>query len=363
MSEAELGKADSPSLTSRTRVLAALRRQAVDSPPIVNPTSIATVELMHLAEAGFPAAHRTPGPMAELAAAGHTELGFDTVMPVFSIVQESSALGCHIEWGRSDEWPTVTEPIWRTPDDIAIRDGFLEHPDIRCVLDAIQSLRRRFGDEVAIFGKVMGPWTLCYSTFGLEPFLIMTIDDPAGTARCLARLKEVTVAFGLAQIEAGADAVTVADHATGDLVSAECYRRYLKDIHAELVERLPVPLILHICGRTLDRMADIAETGVAAFHFDSKNSPEEAVTTAGGRMALIGNVNNPVTLLRGGPKGVRAEVERVLEASVDMIAPECAVPLNAPIGNLREISRSVPSYQTRRVGPSHFPPTSRSLRE
>jgi len=180
-------------MASRTRVLAALRRRPVDSTPIVNPTSNVTLELMQLAGVAFPQAHRDPGAMAQLAAAGHTELGFDTAMPVFSIVQEASALGCNIDWGRADEWPTVTEPIWTTADDIVIPGSFMAHPDIRCVLEAIRSLRHQFGDDVAIFGKAMGPWTLCYSTFGLEPFLIMTIDDPSGTERCLARLKEATV--------------------------------------------------------------------------------------------------------------------------------------------------------------------------
>jgi MtaA/CmuA family methyltransferase len=335
-------------MTSRQRVLAALHREVVDRTPVVNPTSVATVGLMDLADAPFPEAHRDPERMAALAAAGHTVLGFDSVAPVFSIIAESSALGCDIEWGRKADWPAVEPPpIWQTPDDIVVPDHFLDHPDIRCVLGAIGLLRKRFGDEVAIIGKAMGPWTLGYHVFGLEQFLLMSVDDPQKTAECLRRLKEVTVLFGMAQIEAGADALTVADHATGDLVSADYYRHYLQAIHAELVARLPVPLILHICGRTLDRMGFIAETGVAAFHFDSKNPAAEAVAAMAGRVAMVGNVNNPVTLLARGPAEVRSEVEVALGAGVDMIAPECAVPLHAPIENLKEISRTVRDYWMR----------------
>jgi len=243
-------------VNSRQRVLAALRREAVDRTPTCNPTSVATVELMDIARAPFPEANRRPELMARLAAAGYTELGFDTVMPVFSIVQESSALGCRIDWGEKGTWPTVRmrEPIWQDPDEIRIPPDVLSHSDVRCVLDAIRILKRELGGEVAVVGKAMGPWTLAYHCFGLEPFLLMTVDDPEKVKTCLDRLKEVTVAFGLAQIEAGADALTVPDHATGDLVSGDYYRRFLLDLHTELVERLPAPLILHICGRTLDRM-------------------------------------------------------------------------------------------------------------
>ncbi len=127
---------------------------------------------MDLVGAPFPNANREPELMARLAATGHTKLGFDSVMPVFSIIQESSALGCKIEWGQKDNWPTVRmgEPIFSSAHEIRIPDDLLEHPDIRCVLDAIRLLRRRFGDEVAVIGKTIGPWSLGYHTFGLEPF-------------------------------------------------------------------------------------------------------------------------------------------------------------------------------------------------
>ena len=87
-------------MTSRERVLAALRLDPVDRTPVCNPTSVATVELMDLVDAPFPDANRKPDLMARLAATGYTELGFDTIMPVFTIIQESSALGCKFSGNR-----------------------------------------------------------------------------------------------------------------------------------------------------------------------------------------------------------------------------------------------------------------------
>jgi [methyl-Co(III) methanol-specific corrinoid protein]:coenzyme M methyltransferase len=298
---------------------------------------------MDLADAPFPDANREPELMARLAATGHTELGFDSVMPVFSIIQESSALGCKIQWEQKDNWPTVKmrEPIYETPDDIRVPDDLLDHPDTRCVLDAVRILRRELGDDVAIIGKTMGPWSLGYHTFGVEPFLLMSLDDEQMTKLVLDRLKEVTIEFGLAQVEAGVDALTLPDHATGDLVSGEYYRRYLEDLHVEFSERIPVPLILHICGRTVDRMDSIARTGMAAFHYDSKNDPAESMDVVDGRISLVGNVNNPETLFARGPDEVRAEVRRNLEAGVQMIGPECAIPLQTPVENLLAIRDAV----------------------
>ena len=110
----------------------------------------------------------------------------------------------------------------------------------------------------------------------------------------------------MAQVEAGADAVTLPDHATGDLVSGEYYKRYLQDMHHEFAEEIPIPIILHICGRTVDRMGYIAETGMAAFHYDSKNEPAESMEAVDGRISLVGNINNPTTLYSKGADEVKA---------------------------------------------------------
>ncbi len=335
--------ADVKPMNGRERVLAALKRKPVDRTPICNPTSVATVELMDLVDAPFPEANRDPELMARLAATGYTELGFDSIMPVFTIIQESSALGCKIQWEQKDNWPTVRmrEPIWEKLEDIKIPSNLLTHPDTKCVLDAIRILKKEYGDEVAIIGKTMGPWSLAYHGMGVEPFLLLSLDDPDATKAILDALKQVTIDFGVAQLEAGADAVTLPDHATGDLVSGEYYERYLKDMHTEFVDQIPLPIILHICGRTVDRMGFIAETGMAAFHYDSKNEPPESMDIVRDKISLVGNINNPETLYSKGPEAVRAEVYKNLDAGVNLVGPECAIPLQTAIANLKEIPKAV----------------------
>ena len=333
-------------MTPRQRVMNALAMQPVDRTPVANPTNVATVDLMDLTDAPFPDACRDPELAARLAATGHTELGFDSVMPYFTIIQESSALGCDIQWEDKDNWPTVrmANPIWKGLEDIHIPPGFLEHRDNLAITKSIELLKQEFGDRVAVIGKTMGPWTLAYHVFGVENFLLMTVDDPDMVLRCMHKLKEISVLFGEAQIAAGADALTFPDHATGDLVSAEYYRKFLMEIHQEMAERLKVPLILHICGNTLDRMPYIADTGMAAFHFDSKNDPQEAMDAVSGKIALVGNINNPETLYARGPEEVRAEVFKCLDAGVQMIATQYAIPLATKLENLIEIPRAVKEW-------------------
>ena len=80
---------------------------------------------------------------------------------------------------------------------------------------------------------------------------------------------------------------------------------------------------------------------MAAFHYDSKNTPEESMEIVRGRISLGGNINNPETLFSKGPEVVSAEVTRNLEVGVQLIGPECAIPLQTSIDNLKEINRTV----------------------
>tara|TARA_B100001250_G_scaffold105690_1_gene89155 strand:+ start:3808 stop:4836 length:1029 start_codon:yes stop_codon:yes gene_type:complete len=333
-------------MSKKERVLAALNRQDVDRTPVANPTSVATVEMMDLVDAPFPEACRSAELNAKLAATEISQFDFDSIAPYFSIIQESSAIGCEMQWEQKDNWPTVrmSNPIWKTASDVKVPANFLDHPDVKVITDSIRILKKEFGDEVPIIGKTMGPWTLAYHVFGVETFLLGSVDNPDETAEALEKLCEFTYLFGEAQIDAGADVLTVPDHATGDLVSGQYYQKFLQDIHTEMAERFSVPLILHICGRTVDRMPFIAETGMHAFHFDSKNSPQEAMDAVSDKIALVGNINNPETLYSKDTEDVKKEVFECLNAGVQLIAPECAIPLKTKAENLIAITEGISDW-------------------
>ena len=332
------------SQTSRQRFLAALSRKPVDRPPVASPTSIVTLELQQRAGVFFPEAHRDPAAMAKLALAGHAICGYDVVFPVFGAgTHEAAALGVPVDWRDRNSLPTVTAPIWKHPDEIAIPADFLERPTIRTVVEAIRLLRAELGDRVGIIGKIYGPWSLAYHTFGLQPFLKATIRDPSYVEAILSRLRPAAVLFGRAQIEAGADALTLGDHITANLIRPDAYPRFLLEHHRQMARDLPVPLIFHCCGRTLDRIAYFNESGMAAFHFDSANDAREMRAKAS--MVLIGNVNNMRTLLAGGPEDVRREVFYALDAGIEIIGPECAVPVEAKLENIVAVRRAVDEYR------------------
>jgi [methyl-Co(III) methanol-specific corrinoid protein]:coenzyme M methyltransferase len=334
-------------LKPREIFLRALKRQEVPRPAVGSATSIVTVDLMDAVGVSFPEAHLDAAKMAELAAAGHTVIGFDNVMPLFSVWHESAALGCPVEWGERNRMPDCRGGIYGIEDEIKIPRDLLTREGCRVPLEAIWLLRKRFGDRVAVVGKVFGPWTLGYHLFGVEEFLVNTLLKPGAVRKAIDTLKEVAVRFGRAQIEAGADALCLGDHATRDLCSPEAYRDFLQEVHGELNERIPCPLILHICGDTADRLPYIRETGIDCFHYDSKVADPTARRLAGQRLALMGGTSNISVIRNGGREEVLQDVESKLAGHIDVLGPECAVPLDAPFGNMKTLSETV----KRRVEP------------
>ena len=331
-------KVEKPDLTPRRRFLANLmggrkgRRVSVS-----NPTSVACVELINKVGVHFPDAHTDAGAMAELAAAGYEVLGFDTIMPEFSVQQEAAALGCEVNWGNDNMMPeTMTHPI-KSPAEVVIPDNLLEKPSIKVVLEAISRLRREYGDRVAILGKVMGPWTICYHTVGVEDFLILVRLDPDQIRAYLDAYMPVTIAVANAQLRAGADAVVLPDHATGAMVSAQTYAEFLVPVHRKMLAQIGGPTVLHICGKCLDRIPHIATEGYDGYHFEWQNDPKKAVEAAGGRVSLLGGISNIEALLQGTPDDVYRQARYNIEAGVASIGPECAISLLTSIENLKAI--------------------------
>jgi [methyl-Co(III) methanol-specific corrinoid protein]:coenzyme M methyltransferase len=328
-------------MTPRDIFLERLHRGNAPRVAVGSVTSIVTTDLMRDVGAAFPKSHLDAEAMFRLALAGRTVLGFDNVMPLFSVWHESAALGCRVDWGNSGRMPDGHPICSSIDEEFTVPAGFLKEPACAVPLQALRLLKRELGGDAAVVGKVFGPWTLGYHVYGVQEFLMASLLSPDRVKTVMRRLMDVTVAFARAQVEHGADALCLGDHCTRDLCSPNAYGEFLVEIHRELHERIPCPLVLHICGDTSDRLEYIRSTGVECFHFDSKVPAAAARKLAGETMALMGGTSN-IAVVRGGTvEDVEKDVAEKLAAGIDIVGPECAVPLDAPYRNLKHMADTV----------------------
>ena len=344
-------------MSPRERVFAILNRQETDLAAVINPTSILTMDSMKALGLSCPGVHLDAHKMAAVAAAGHELCGFDSVMPKFSIVHSAAALGADVDWRSGDEMPVVRGHPISDPGQFKMPAGFLDHPAVKVVLDAIRLLKKRYSNNIAIIGKVFGPWTTAYNMCGTQEFLIETVLDPEKTARYLEVFTPPGIMFAEAQFEAGADIILWCDHVSGDLCSPLAYRDFLLPIHQKINgkdSKSPAllnkkgPVILHACGRTVDRIQYFAESGFEVFHFDSLNNTKELLEKSNGKILLTGGITNNGVLLGGSTEQVRAQVFQLLDDGIKLISPECAIPLRTPNENLKMIRIAVDEYYEKR---------------
>jgi len=330
-------KGTQPSTPKRRFFSGLFGGRKIDRISVANPTSIISVELMERTGVFFPDAHLNPEKMAQLAAGGYEILGFDSIMPEFSVQQEAEALGCTVDWGSPTMMPDAKNHPAKEVKQLKIPKNFLEKPSTKVVLKALELLRAHYGDHVALIGKVMGPWTLSYHLAGVQEFLLWTLTNPDKVRGFLNCLKEVVITFAKAQLQAGADVVVIADHATGDLVSPKTYQDFLLPVHQEINQRIGGPTILHLCGNCSDRLRLFVEAGFDGYHFEWQVDTKMAVQVVNREMSLIGNIANKDILFGGTPEDVYRQARYSIDAGIDILAPECAIPLQTPLANLKAI--------------------------
>ena len=64
----------------------------------------------------------------------------------------------------------------------------------------------------------------------------------------------------------------------------------------------------------------------------------QARELAGERLALMGGTGNLDLIQKGTPEEIAEDVREKLRCGIDVIGPECAVPLDAPHANLKRLA-------------------------
>ena len=94
-------------MTPRERVLAAMKQEKLDRPPVAVFTQSATIDQMDALNIYWPEAHSDAKMMCELGAAQATVFGFEAVRSSFCLTAEAEALGCKVDPGKKDRTPML----------------------------------------------------------------------------------------------------------------------------------------------------------------------------------------------------------------------------------------------------------------
>jgi len=329
-------------------VLKILAGQKVDIIPVLSVCQYATYELMEKTGAYWPEAHYDAEKMAQLAVAGSTILGLDAVRVPFCQTVEPEAYGASIHEGGVSHIPSIEKNPYNLQDIPEVPEDFLNKGRIPVVLNAIKKLKSQVGKNTVIMGSIVGPFSVAASLLGIGPLLKASLRTPEKIKPFLEVAEASAELYAQALIEAGAEVIVIEDMmASLDMISPKMYRQLALPYEKQLISKIKVPVIIHICGKLDMVMEDIASTGAAAISVESKvdiPKARAAFQAAGINTPIIGAVNPVDVLLDGSEADVKAAVEKSIQDGVGMVSPDCAVAPNTQLEKLHIMVRHTKEF-------------------
>jgi uroporphyrinogen decarboxylase len=250
----------------------------------------------------------TPELAAEVTLQPIRRFGFDAAILFADILLVPQALGADLAFlpGEGPRLSTVTSAA-----DVArLRPAEAVHETLAPVYETVRRVRAALPAETALIGFAGAPWTVAtYMIAGRgtpdqAPARALMYRDRASFEALMARIEEATLAYLVAQIDAGAEAVKLFDSWAGALPGPEFARYALapaRRIVAALGAAAPeVPVIGFPRGAGGGYAAFAAETGVACCALDASVDPAWAAAAVQSRVCVQGNLD-PLLMVLGGP--------------------------------------------------------------
>lgn len=329
-------------LTPKERLKNILEGEPVDRPACICPggmMNMITTDLMDAVKVYLPEAHNDARQMAELAKAVYEKGCFENYGVPFCMTVEAEEMGAKVDMGTKIYEPHVIEYVMDSVSDY----GKLVPVDVtkgraKVVTDAIRILKEETS-EVPIVGNLTGPISTASSL--MEP-VIFYKELRKKNKDAHAYMEFVTdqlIAFGKAQIEAGADVIAISDPSgTGEILGPKYFKEFAVTYLNKLLDGLQTAglgTIVHICGHMGSVYNEINEVKSSALSFDSVVPMKEARAHLHDRV-LMGNVST-YTLEFGEPERVAILTKNCVKNGSDIISPACGLGMKSPIKNIQAI--------------------------
>ena len=343
------------SLTPKERLYSVLYRQPVDRIPVVQPLQTGTVELMESCGVFWPQAHRNSDKMACLSYEAHRVAGFEGVRVPFDINVESEALGCTLDYNKGKfKGLDIQPPVKDFPVVATEHLAKLQIPNpyktgrMPVVLNAVRQLSARVGPDIPVLAATVAPFMVAGQIRGVVNLMRDLLEDRGFTHELLEKCYQACSKYAQALVDAGADVIVFIDAtASPDLINPEFYREFAMTYCKRIAKQLPVPTILHICGKAskiLSHMAEVAD-GIS---IDALVDMAFAKQVVNGKAALCGNVDINTVLLFGTAVQIEENVKACIEKGTNLLTTACGIPPRTPTNNLLTLVKAGKRYGVRK---------------
>lgn len=331
----------------KQRFLNKLNGKEVDMTPVGCTTTYGMVDLMEKCGAERPLADTDPQAMATLALAGK-HAGFEMVKAMgWDITPMSEAFGCTLGEPKIDLQYYIKEhPYAESLEGLSYPSDFLTRGRFPAYAEQFKILKKAVGDEMVIFGESEGAFTCAANLVGTENFMKWAFKKPDQVKQVLEVTMEAMINVINFAFENGADYYVMAEPTAGpNLMSPVMFKKFIKPVLAEIVNKTNGPLVLHVCGNTDLIIPHMCETGVKGISIEEGANLKKAVEIAHANgTKVFGNVATATTLYMGTPEECYKESFQALENGTDFLCPGCGIAPRSPLENLLQLKKARDDY-------------------
>lgn len=329
-------------LTPKERLKAIFEGRETDRPACICPggmMNMITADLMDRVQVFLPEAHQDARQMAELAKAVYEQGCFENYGVPFCMTVEAEEMGAKVDMGTKVYEPHVIGYVMDSVSDY----GKLTPVDVtggraKVVTDAIRILKEETSG-VPIVGNLTGPVSTASSVMEPVNFYKELRKKNKEAHAYMEFITDQLIAFGRAQIEAGADVIAISDPSgTGEILGPKFFKEFAVTYLNKLLDGLKkekVGTIVHICGQMHSVYKEINEVHSDVLSFDSVVPMKEARANLRDRV-LMGNVST-YAIEFGDPDRVKMLTTSCRRGGSDIISPACGLGMKSPLTNVQAI--------------------------
>ncbi len=338
-------------MNARARVMRLFAGEETDRPPCFSGMGNVTTEGLKSLGYKFAATHLDARMMAAAAATSYKLLGLECGVVPFDLCIEAEALGCEINvYALSEDllYPTIKKKLIHNEAEmeLVIPSNLTERGRVPLMLEAIRLIKKDIGSEAPIGSYVLGPFTLAGQIMELNDLLKLSFKKPDKVGRLLDQLSDAVIKVADQYEKAGVDYITVREMgATSDVLSPRVFKGLILPYLKKIFEKLSVPNVLHICGKTNDIVSFMAESGAKAISVDQKNDVAETRKKLGPKALVFGNYDPYNVLVAGSTDLVRRTVKKCLDDGVSAVWPGCDIWPTVPPDNVKAMLDEVRAYR------------------
>jgi MtaA/CmuA family methyltransferase len=284
--------------------------------------------------------HHDAGKMARAAASTFKLTGIPSATLPLDLCAPAEMMGAELNFyeGGEMQFPQVKEAIAVSAKELAT-----EHAEnlimgrMRIICEAIRLVKDDVGNDVVISGLIPGPYTLLLYLCNPANLFTGMKKEPQVVMDALFHLSAFLAKIGNAYRSAGADFITIHDMGgSPGFIGPLRYEQFVFPAEKDLIERLPKPSVLSVCGKVDKSLHLLAQTGAVAISVDQLTDLKLAREALKDVM-LFGNIDPVAKLWRGDEAQVAKAVIGAKEAGFDAIWPGCDLVPSTPIRNIKAL--------------------------